>query len=117
MHPLPLLFFLLPTPPFLLQLEVFGQEERDGGAVDAVFTVQRRHHQERPWGSHVTDRDCPSLRLSHLGKRRRPLPSCTGGLLVPVGRRSELGTQTSLPPPLGSGGSIAFNLHRPLAFS
>ena len=25
--------------------------------------------------------------------------------------------QTSLPPPLGSGGSIAFNLHRPLEFS
>ena len=43
----------LPLPPplllllLLLQLEVLGQEEGDGGAVNAVGATKRRHHQER----------------------------------------------------------------------
>ena len=88
-------------------------------------------------------RDCSFLRRGYLLKRRRPLPSCTGGLLSPWGvvRKSALTSrrrvvsghrqchcdsvllvfprsrQTSLPPPLGSGGSIAFKWHRLLEFS
>ena len=57
-RPLPLLFSLLLLH---LQLQVLGQEEGDGGGVHFVAASQRRHHQERPRGSHVTDRDCPSL--------------------------------------------------------
>ena len=34
-----------------------------GRAVNVVTTSQRRHHQQRSPGSHVTDRDCRVLRL------------------------------------------------------
>ena len=42
--------------------EVLAQEEADGGAVNAVAASQRRHHQEKSPGSHVTDRGCRYLR-------------------------------------------------------
>ena len=45
---------------------------------DVVAASQRRHHQERHCGSHVTDRDCPTLRLGNLFERRRSLPTSTG---------------------------------------
>ena len=61
----------LPLPPplllllLLLQLQVLGHEEGDGGGVNVVVTSQRRHHQERSPGSHVTDRDCSTMRPGH----------------------------------------------------
>ena len=39
----------------------------------AVSAAQRRHHQERHRGSHVTDRDCPTPRL-RLRRETWPLP-------------------------------------------
>ena len=41
----------------------------------------RRHLEERTRGSHVTDRDCPSLRLGILQDSRPP--PCLGSVLSP----------------------------------
>ena len=35
---------------------------------------ERRHHQERPRSSHVTDRDSPHLRLGHLSRGSGRVP-------------------------------------------
>ena len=77
--PPPLLLLLL-----LLQLEVLGQEEGDGGAVNAVAT-QRRHHQERRF-----PRGVPA-RCGHSAAARQPqteVPAAPPEVesSVPVGR-------------------------------
>ena len=62
------LLFLL-----LLQLEVIGQEEEDGGAVNAVGATQRRHHQERSFPCGVPHGAVTPLRQGNLRQRCRPL--------------------------------------------
>ena len=59
---------------FHLQLEVLGQEEGDGGAVNAVGATQRRHHQERSFPRGVPHRAVTPLRPGNLRQRCRPLP-------------------------------------------
>ena len=56
----------------LLPLKGLLDEEPEGGDVDAVTPSHRRHLEERTRGSHVTDRDCPSLRLGLLQDARPP---------------------------------------------
>ena len=77
-EPLQRLPHLLP-PLLLLLLLLHGkrllEEEGEGSAVDCLTcrVGQKRHGQQRCWGSHVTDRDCPSLRL-RLRQDAGPLP-------------------------------------------
>ena len=78
----PLLLLLL----LLLQLEVLGQEEGDGGAVNAVGATQRRH----PPGEGLPPRS--AARCGHSAAARQPqteVPARSpgGGVFsVPVGR-------------------------------
>ena len=77
----------LPLPPpllLLLQLEVLGQEEGDGGAVNAVGATQRRHHQERSFSRGVPHGAVTPLRPGNLRQRCRALPR-RWSLLSPVG--------------------------------
>ena len=76
-----LMLGLLPLPPpllllllLLLQLQVLGQEEGDGGAVNAVGAPQRRHHQERSFPRGVPHGAVTPLRPGNLRQRCRPLP-------------------------------------------
>ena len=73
-----LMLGLLPLPPpllllLLLQLQVLGQEEGDGGAVNAVGATQRRHHQERSFPRGVPHGAVTPLRPGNLRQRCRPL--------------------------------------------
>ena len=71
-HPPPLLLLLL-----YLRRKRLLEEEADCAAVDAtVITFETMACQRRHWGSHITDRDCPSpaaptssLLLLFLGER------------------------------------------------
>ncbi len=80
---------LLPLVPLLLLLllrlgKQRREEEGEGASVDCLTcrAGQKRNGQQRHWGSHVTDRDCPSLRL-RLCQDAGPLTSPSGGLLSP----------------------------------
>ena len=87
---------------------------------------KKQHGQERHWGSHVTDHDCPLPAAPAPSGRRAPAPRSLSS--VPVGLTavmqgcSELyrdglplmlqhGTQPSLPPPHRRGGPCAINIH------
>ena len=60
------------------------QEELHSRRVQGVTTSQDPLCEERRCGSHVTDRDCHTLRLGHLNERRRPRPR-RRSLLSPKG--------------------------------
>ena len=59
-----LLHLLLPLL-LLLHGKRLLEEEGEGSVVHCLTyrAGQKRHGQQQHWGSHVTDRDCPSLRL------------------------------------------------------
>ena len=84
---LPLLLLLL------LPLKGLLDEEPEGGVVDSVTPSHRRHLEERTRGSHVTDRDCSSLRL-RLRQGRAPV-----ALTVFCARRPSCSPLGSLPEP------------------
>ena len=88
---LPTLFLLL-LLLLLLQLEDLGQEEGDGGAVNAVGARQRRHHQERSFPRGVPHGAVTPLRPGSLRQRCRPPPP-GGGVFCP--RRALCGTYST----------------------
>ena len=73
-EPLQRLPHLLPPLLLLLHGKRLLEEEGAGSAVDCLTcrASQRRHGQQWRWRSHVTDRDCPCLRL-RLRQDARPL--------------------------------------------
>ena len=54
--------------------ERLRQEKLHSRHVQGVTTSHDRLCEEGHCGSHVTDRDCHTLRLGHLSERRRPRP-------------------------------------------
>ena len=74
-----LLIFLLLIP----LLQALLEKEADGAAIDAVARLETMARQPRNRGRLLTDHACPYLRRGYFVKKRRPLPSCTGGLLSP----------------------------------
>ena len=61
-------------PPFSSPLSSSSFNFTDGGVVDAIAPNQRRHHQVRSQGSHVTDRGCHTLRSQSIKQLLWPRP-------------------------------------------